>query len=72
MADNITDIENLKNYFTVKAEKGKKFPNVKSVNDGTIFFKLESDGIYVEHIMLDGRWHKKIVDSNSQVTLEQV
>lgn len=68
----VEDIEELKNYFSPKILKGKSLPNPKSVSDSTIYFLEASDGVYVEHIMFNGRWHRKVVDSNSQVTLEQV
>jgi hypothetical protein len=65
-------IEELKNHFSSKILDGKALPNPKSVSDKTVFFKEESDGVYLEHVMFKGRWHKKVVDSNSQIILEQI
>ena len=66
------DVEWLKQYFTPIAESGTELPSVQVTNDGTPFFLKESDGVFVEHIMFDGRWHKKVLDSDSNVTLEEV
>ena len=68
----ITDIEAIKKHFSPKVLDGTSLPNPKSVMDGQPYFLKESDGVYVEHIMFKGRWHKKIVDSNSNVILEEV
>lgn len=66
------DIEEIRRDFSPKLQNGKSLPNPKSVADGTLFYKEESDGVFVEHIMFNGRWNKKVVDSNSNVILEQV
>ena len=66
------DIEELKRHFNVKVESGKSLPNVKSVSDNTPFYLKQSDGVYVEYIMFNGKWHKKVIDANSNVTLEEV
>lgn len=68
----ITTLEEIKRSFSPILQKGTSLPNVKSVVDGTVFFKKESDRTYVEHIMIDGKWHKKVVDNLSQVILEEV
>lgn len=68
----VEDIEEIKNYFSPKVLSGKSLPNPKSVADNTVFYKEESDGVFVEHIMFNGRWNKKVVDLNSNVVLEQV
>ena len=70
--DKFEDIEWLKQYFVARAESGNSLPNPKAVGDGTGFFLKEPDGVYVEHIMFNGRWNKKVVDSDSNVTLEAV
>lgn len=67
-----SDIEEIKNYFSPKVLSGKSLPNPKAVADNTIFYKEESDGVFAEHIMFNGRWNKKVVDFNSNVVLEQV
>lgn len=69
---NPQDIEEIKNYFAPKSLSGKTLPNPKTVTDNTIFYKEESDGVYVEHVMFGGRWNKKVVDANSNVVLEQI
>ncbi len=69
---NPSEINEIKNYFQPKTLSGKHLPNPKEVPDNTIFFKQESDGVFVEHIMFQGRWNKKVVDANSNVVLEQV
>ena len=66
------EIEEIKNYFSPKVLQGKSLPNPKSVADNTIFYKEESDGVFEEHIMFNGRWNIKVVDSNSKVVLRQV
>jgi len=66
------NIEWLKQYFVAVAESGTRLPSVEIMSDGTPFFLQETDGVFVEHIMFNGRWHKKVVDSNSNVTLEEV
>ena len=66
------DIEELKRHFNVKVESGKSLPNVKSVSDNTPFYLKQSDGVYIEHIMFNGKWHKKVIDADSNVTLEEV
>lgn len=68
---NIEDIEDIRNYFNPIPETGTQLPNAKDVPDWTIFWLL-SGGVYIEHIMFKNAWHKKIVDSNSQVVLEKV
>jgi len=68
----VRHIEELKNYFAPKVLSGKSLPNPKTVTDNTVFYKQESDGVFVEHIMFNGRWNKKVVDLNSNVVLEQV
>lgn len=42
------------------------------MDDWATFYLKESDGVYVEHIMFDGRWHKKAVDLDSNIVLEEV
>ena len=64
--------ENLKDDFAPKILSGKSLPNTKAVSDGQGFFLEESDGVYVEHIMFNGKWNKKVVDANNNVVLEQV
>lgn len=66
------DVEEIRRNFSPKLQKGKTLPNKKSVSDGTPFYLLASDGVYVEHIMFNGRWNKKVVDSNANIILEQV
>lgn len=66
------DIEELRPYFNTKNELGTKLPEPRTVVDGTSFYLQETDGVYVEHIMFKGKWHKKVIDSASQVTLEEV
>lgn len=69
---NPQEIEEIKNYFAPKVLSGKSLPNAKSVTDNTIFYKEESDGVFVEHIMFNGRWNKKVVDINANVVLKAV
>ena len=66
------DIEWLKNYFSPKPEKGDTLPNPKIVTDRAVFYLKDSDGVYVEHIMFNGKWNRKVVDLNSNVILEEV
>ncbi len=66
------DIEWLKNSFSPKTEKGDALPSPRGITDGTVFYLQEADGVYIEHIMFNGAWHKKVIDSASQVTLEEV
>lgn len=68
---NNEQIEELRNYFHNKPEYGAKLPNPKDVPDWTIFF-LKVGLAYIEHIMFNNKWHKKVIDSNSNVTLEEV
>lgn len=72
MAISFEDVEWLKQYFVTLAEQGDRLPDPQTVSDGTPFYKKEPDGVYVEHIMFEGKWNKKIVDDSSQVTLEEV
>ncbi len=65
-------IEELKNDFAPKILSGKNLPNPKSVTDNQGFYLEASDGVYQEYIMFKGKWHKKVVDSNYNVILEQV
>lgn len=69
---NPSEIEEIKNYFAPKVLSGKNLPNPKTVADNTSFYLKDSNSIYIEHIMIDGKWHKKKVDLNSQVVLEEV
>ena len=69
---NVTQIEELKNDFSPKILEGKTLPNPKSVADGQVFYLQASDAVFVEHIMFRGKWHKKIIDSDSQVILREV
>lgn len=62
-------IEELKNDFAPKELKGTSLPNPKSVSDFTTFWLQDSDGVYVEHKMFNGKWHKKVIDNNLQVVL---
>ena len=62
----------LENYLSPKLQSGSRLPNPKSVSDGTPFYLQASDGVYTEHLMFNGRWHRKIIDSNSQVILDEV
>jgi len=64
-------IEELRNYLQARPEYGTKLPNPKDVPDYTSFYLL-TDGVYIEHIMFKNTWHKKVVDSNSNVALEEV
>lgn len=68
---NSEQIEELGNYFQPNVEFGDVLPNVKDVRDKTIFF-LKVGLVYIEHIMIKNSWHKKVVDSDSQVILEKV
>ena len=68
---NIAQQKELENYLSPKLQKGGRLPNPKSVSDGTPFYLQASDGVYVEHIMFNGKWHKKVVDSNSNIVLEE-
>ena len=49
----------IENYFSPKVLNGKSLPNPKSVADKTIFYLLASDGVYVEHIMFNGKMEQK-------------
>lgn len=71
MEIDIRIIEKLKNDFAPRIYYGKSLPEKLSVSDGTVFF-LESSSIMIEHIMIKGKWWKKIVDSSSQVVLKEV
>jgi len=68
----VKQIEELKNDFAPKPLQGKTLPNPKSVVDGQSFYLLASDGVYVEHIMFNGKWNKKVVDLSSNVVLQAV
>ena len=72
MRYSVSEIEELKNDFAPKILSGKTLPNPKSVSNGQSYYKEESDGVFVEHIMFKGRWNKKVVGSNNNVILEQV
>lgn len=65
------EVEELKQYFQPKTEYGDKLPNIKSVNDNTVFY-LKTDGVYYEHIMFNSKWHKKKVDSSDNLILVEV
>ncbi len=59
-------------YFVSRSEIGRTLPDPRAVSDGTTFYLKESDGVKVEHVMVEGKWHKKVIDGNDQVTLEEV
>lgn len=69
---NVKQQKDLETYFSPKLLIGDYLPNPKTVSDGQPFYLKASDGIYVEHIMFKGKWHKKVIDSISQVTLEEI
>lgn len=69
---NTKDIEDFRNYFKPKAEKGRALPNPKSISDDTEFLLLGEDGFYTLHRMIDGKWHVGKVDINSQVYFRPV
>lgn len=69
---NIAGQKEVENYFSPKPQQGKSLPNPKSVSDMTPFYLQASDGVYVEHIMFNGKWHKKVVDSENQIILEEI
>ena len=68
----VDDVEQLKNYFASKFEAGENLPDIQSVADGTVYFLKGDDGVFVEHVMFNGKWHVKVIDGNDQVTLEEV
>ena len=68
---NVQDIEDLKHSFNSKPETGEKLPNVKDMADKTSFF-LKNGDTYEEHIMFNGNWHRKVVNSLSQTVLQKV
>ena len=72
MEIDIRTIEKLKNDFAPKVYYGKTLPDKKAVSDGTTFFLQSSESILIEHIMLKGKWWKKVVNSNSEVALKEV
>ena len=65
MAD-INQIEDLKHNFLSVPGIGEKLPNPKDVADKSSFY-LKSGDIYIKHKMINGKWMKEVVDSNSQV-----
>ena len=66
------DIEEIRRYFNSSPETGTKLPDARTVRSNTSFYLKASDTVYEEYIMFNGSWHKKVVDSNSNVTLEKV
>ncbi len=70
MAD-INQIEDLKHNFLSTPGIGEKLPNPKDVADKSSFY-LKSGDTYVKHKMINGKWMKEVVDSNSQVIFQQV
>lgn len=70
MAD-INQIEDLKHNFLSTPGIGDKLPNPKDVADKSSFY-LKSGDTYIKHKMINGKWMKEVVDSNSQVIFQQV
>lgn len=64
-------IEELKNIFNSKPGYGTRLPDIKDVEDRTVFY-LKSQDTYIEHIAFLGNWYKKVTNSSSQVVLEKV
>jgi hypothetical protein len=63
--------EVLKESFAPKTESATKLPNVKSVGDNADFILVES-GIRTPHKMINGKWHRMVVDVNSIIRYEEV
>lgn len=71
MEIDVRHIEELKNYFAPKILSGKYLPNPKTVTDNQEFY-LFVDGVYKEHKMFNGKWHRKEINASNQVILVEV
>lgn len=67
----IEEIEDLKHTFGTKSEYGDKLPNPKDVTDASSYW-LKSGDTYIKHKMLNGEWHKEVVNSSSEVIFQKV